>query len=116
MELNIHTQIFEKNYFQLSMKTLWRTSGVSNIQRKKQYTWHSNTKPVIFCRVDYFLISENIINYTNKTQIKPGYNTDHSLISMELDFVKIDRGPGVFKMNNSVLLESEYQRQIRQNI
>ena len=37
-----------------------------------------------------------IRNFTNNTQIKLGYNTYHSLISMELDFVKLDRGPGVF--------------------
>jgi len=36
---------------------------------------------------------------------------------MEYDFVKLDRGTGVFfKINKSVLLENEYQRQIRQNI
>ena len=87
-----------------SLKDIWRIQH----PEKQQYTWHSNTKPVIFCRLDYFLLSENITNYIIKTQIKPGYNSDHSLVSIEIDFVKLDRGPGVFKMNNSVLLENEY--------
>ena len=43
-------------------------------------------------------------------------SSDHSLVSIEIYFVKLDRGPGVFKMNNMVLLEHEYQNQIRQDI
>ena len=95
-----------------SLKDIWRIQH----PEKQQYTWQSNTKLVIFSRLDYFLLSENITNYIIKTQIKPGYNSDHSLVSIEIDFVKLDRGPGVFKMNNSVLLEHEYQNQIRQDI
>ena len=32
---------------------------------------------------------------------------------ISLDFIKLDRGPGVFKLNNSILLDSEYQDKIK---
>ena len=47
----------------------------------RKYSWHSNHKPPIFCRLDYFLISSNLINSTKHSSIKPGYKTDHSLIT-----------------------------------
>ena len=28
----------------------------------KQFTWHSHQKPPVLCRLDYFLISDNLLN------------------------------------------------------
>ena len=33
---------------------------------KRHFTWHSNNRPPIFSRLDYFLISNNIVNNTKK--------------------------------------------------
>ena len=82
----------------------------------QKFTWHSNTKPVIYSRLDYFLITDNIINSINKSEIKVGYNTDHSIITLNMDFIKIDKGPGFFKINNSILLQNEYQLIIKNSI
>ena len=81
-----------------------------------KYTWHSNTRPVIFSRLDYFLITDNLANFIKKSEIKSGYNTDHSIITLDIDFIKIDKGRGVFKINNSILLQIEYQNIIRNSI
>ena len=81
-----------------------------------KYTWHSNTRPVIFSRLDYFLITDNLVNFINKSEINIGYNTDHSIVSINVDFIKIDKGPGFFKINNSILLQDEYKRIIKNNI
>ena len=103
------------------LNTIINTNSLIDIWRVQhpntnKYTWHSNTKPVIFSRLDYFLISNNLVNFVNKTDIKSGYNTDHSIITLNVDFVKIDKGPGVFKINNSVLLQNEYQNIIKNSI
>lgn len=82
----------------------------------KLYTWHSNQKPPIFCRLDYFLISSNISNKVSKCNITTGIKSDHSLIYLNLDLTNRDRGPSYFKLNNSVILEDDYQRQIRNSI
>ena len=83
---------------------------------KRHFTWHSNNRPPIFSRLDYFLISNNIVNNTTKTHIKTSYRTDHSLITLSLNFDKIERGPGYFKLNNSLLLDKEYQNIIKTSI
>ena len=83
---------------------------------KKQYTWHSSKKPHISSRLDYFLVSSCLNNNTNKSNIKAGYRTDHSTISLSIDFTNTKKGPGTFKLNNSLLLENEYQTLIRNSI
>ena len=81
-----------------------------------KFTWHSNTKPIIFCRLDYFLISENLVNAIKSAKIKAGYKSDHSIIDISFDFIKVLKGPGYFKLNNSLLLDSNYQNNIKNNI
>ena len=108
---NIRTKllsIIEEN----NLTDIWRTQH----QDKQQFTWHSSTRPVIFSRLDYFLLSDNLINFVKNSNIKPGYKTDHSLINVELNFDLIERGKGIFKLNNSILLETEYQTKIKQGI
>ena len=56
---------------------IWRAQHPN----KQQFTWHSNTRPIIFSRLDYLLISETLVNFINNSAIKAGYNTDHSLIN-----------------------------------
>ena len=54
----------------------------------RQYTWHSSSKPVIFSRLDYFLVSNSFLNQISKCKIQPGFMSDHSLISLELNLKK----------------------------
>jgi len=35
---------------------------------------------------------------------------------MNLNFIKNDKGPGYFKLNNSLLLDTEYQNKIKASI
>ena len=83
---------------------------------KKQYTWHSNSKPPIFCRLDFFLISNHMVNFTSSCSIKSGYKSDHSIVTLTLSFNKSIRGPGYFKLNNSLLLQTDYQHIIKHSI
>ena len=82
----------------------------------KKYSWHSSHKPPIFCRLDYFLISNNLINSTKHSNMKTGYKTDHSLVSLLIDFHKVPRGPGYFKFNNSLLIDNAYKDIVRRSI
>ena len=82
----------------------------------RQYTWHSSSKPIIFSRLDYFLISDSFVNQVNNCKINPGFMSDHSIISMVLTLNNIERGKGYFKINNSLILQMEYQNKIRKSI
>ena len=46
--------------------------------------------------------------YIRNATIKPGYRTDHSLVVMMMQLKEVERGPGIWKMNESVLQDSEY--------
>jgi len=97
------------------------TNELSDIWRikhpdKNQFTWHSNCKLHIFCRLDFFLISNNLCNLISKCNIKPGYKTDHSLVQLNIDNLLLGKGRGYFKVNNSILLDVEYQNKIKQSI
>ena len=83
---------------------------------KKQYTWFSSSKPPICCRLDYFLISTNLCNVIKSCNIYPGYKTDHNIVKIEINNNTEKKGAGYFKMNNSIILDEEYQKLIRKAI
>ena len=82
----------------------------------KQFTWHSHHKPPIFCRLDYFLISENLRNSVVSCKHNIGYKSDHSKVSLNIDLINLTRGPGYFKLNNSLLLDKDYQETVKKSI
>ena len=109
------------NKYKSKLKTIIKDQNLIDIWRqhhptKRQYTWHSNTKPTIFCRLDYFLISNDLVNCITSTQIKNGFKTDHSIVNITIDLFKKPKGVGYFKLNNSLLLENDYQELIRKTI
>ena len=79
----------------------------------RQYTWHSSHKPPILCRLDYFLFSKNISNSVITCEHKTSYKSDHSIVTLSIDTNTCERGPGYFKLNNSLILDTEYQQKIK---
>ena len=75
-------------------------------------------------RLDYFLISKNLVNncdMTFKTKIiisnKVGRRlTDHKLIEISLKIYNQKKGPGYWKLNNTLLSEEEYLEKIKNAI
>ncbi len=81
----------------------WRIQN-PNIRR---YTWrqHGSSKQ---SRLDFFLTSSELHSNITSCDIKPGYRTDHSLVEIQFDFSKIERGNGYWKFNNSLLCDKDY--------
>ena len=73
----------------------------------------SSSKPYIFSRLDYFLVSNSIVNSVCDCTIIPGFKSDHSIVTMNIHLTSEQRGPGYFKINNSLLLQDNYQEKIR---
>ena len=48
----------------------------------------------------------------NDTSIRPGYQTDHSIPTIELNFHESQRGPGYWKFNVSLLDDPDYVSQL----
>lgn len=80
-----------------------------------RFTWRQKN-PEIHCRLDYFLINQGLSTYVKNTDIKPGYKTDHSLITVSINLHVNPRGPGYWKLNTSLLSEIEYIERIKSTI
>ena len=59
-------------------------------------------------RLDYFIIANSLSGLVDSVDIYPGYRSDHSLITMSLNFQMFDRGPGFWKCNTSLLFKEAY--------
>ncbi len=86
----------------LELYDVWRDQN----ENQKKYTWVRNKRQM--ARLDYFLITSDWITRTSKTDISPGYRSDHSLITIKCNIGNVDRGRGFLKFNSSLLHEKEY--------
>ena len=73
----------------------------------RRYTWRRK-HPVKQARLDYFIISESLLDITDSCKINPGYRSDHSIIEINLVINHFHRGPGIWKFNCELLKSPEY--------
>ena len=72
--------------------------------------------PFIFCRLDYWLISDNLHDLVSIVDILASIKTDHSSIVLELEDIQEGyRGPGFWKLNTSLLTRLDYVDMITRN-
>ena len=67
-------------------------------------------------RLDYFFISETLLDIYANSEIKCSYRSDHSPINLKLNISKHKRGRGNWKLNNSLLLDLELKNKIEKEI
>lgn len=68
-----------------------------------------NADSSIGSRLDKFLISTNLIDFTDKCDISPCCMSDHYFVNLCLNFKDLfPRGPGVWKFNNSLLNDDSF--------
>ncbi len=83
-------------------------NSIENVQNKfspntRSFTWSRN-HPLIFCRLDYWLISDRLNDLVKQVDIQASIKTNHSSIILELEDIKeTPRGPGFWKLNTSLL-------------
>jgi len=78
----------------------------------KTYTWRSNHKPPIFCRLDFFIVSAKVLGETTKCYIGPGLNSDHSYVSLNIKSNINVRGRGFWKFSKHLLDNENFVRNI----
>ncbi|KAJ8030141.1 hypothetical protein HOLleu_26461 [Holothuria leucospilota] len=71
------------------------------------YSWSSNISN-IRCRLDFFLISRNLLSNVTDCYFQPALLSDHSLTILCLTPSFKPRGRGYWKFNNSLLHDQEY--------
>ena len=89
---------------EFSLHDIWRIKNPNT----RSYTW-SKSSPFIFCRLDYWLISDNLNDSVTQVDVVASIKTDHSSIILELENIKESRkGPGFWKLNTSLLDRPDY--------
>ena len=69
-----------------------------------------------FARLDYFLISNSLLPFVQKVDILPTCYSDHNPILIEIDFSRFKRGRGFWKLNNSLLYDTDYVNLVKNAI
>ena len=92
-------------------------TGLWRIQHsdRKRFTWRSN-KPCRASRLDYFLISEDILSLNPKSDILNAYKSDHNMICLNITKSSQKRGKGLWKFNNALLENQDFSDMIRSEI
>ena len=71
----------------------------------------------MFCRLDHWLISNNLSDFVELNEIILAERTDHDAISLELGKLENElKGPGNWKMECSLLHDEEYEEDIARMI
>lgn len=86
---------------------------ISDVWRRKnpnlrRFTWRRH-HPQVKSRLDYWLVSNNLYDCIDKTDIEPSIKSDHSAISLTLKgSLENARGRGYWKLNNTFLQEEAF--------
>lgn len=85
---------------------VWRVAHPN----KTQFTWRGKSHgKTATSRIDYFLISDELIQNLKSSNIFPSIKTDHSLIQFSINLPNtVKRGRGFWKFNCSLLTDKEY--------
>lgn len=95
----------------LNLVDPWTTLNPDTVR----YTWRRQN-PFQQARLDFFLISSELLNITESSEINPGYRTDHSMVVISLKQEIITPGKGSWKFNNSLLQDPDYLALVRKCI
>ena len=102
------TEILNKYIEDTLCTDIWRERNPD----EKRYTYCRMNPKFIGSRLDFVLIDASINAWVPLIEIKPGFKSDHSAVICEINPFEIVRGRGLWKMNNQVLFEIEYIREI----
>ncbi len=95
--------------YMLNLQQLMDEYGLIDIWRQLNpdstcFTFHTSGTPLIFSRLDFWLVSSYLSPFVNTCEIKPSIKTDHSIISLRLQgSLWQKRGPGFWKFNSNLL-------------
>ena len=96
-------QVFLNYVCENDLVDIWRERNPD----KLEYTWSRNN-PLKRGRLDKLFVNIDLISSVTEAVIEPGYRTDHSLVVMKMRVKEVEKGSGIWKMNDSVLQDSEY--------
>ena len=94
------------------------TDAWRSLNKDKQcFTWRTKSFR-IQCRLDFFLVSQELIQSTKKCEIVYAPESDHSAVSLvfQSNHLNQKRGPGFWKFNTALLKDEAYVTALKINI
>ena len=67
-------------------------------------------------RIDHIIIADVLLNNTTACDILPGILSNHSLVWVEISIAATPRGKGYWKLNNNLLANINFVKQLKQCI
>lgn len=61
-----------------------------------------------FSRLDMFFVSSGFINHVSKSVMQTGFESDHSFVIFDINFLTEKRGAGYWKFNSAFLYEKSF--------
>ena len=101
-------ELVKKKCLELNLHDVWR---IMNGDRR-QFSWRKSN-PVKCARIDYFLVSNSVLNKSLSCDILPAYRSDHSRVSLRLSLSYQSRGKGLWKFNCSLLKDLSYHKLVK---
>ena len=98
----------------LDLYDVWREEHPDLLK----YTWKRklNNRNIQMGRLDFFLVSNLLTKYICKEKILPGYRSDHSLITISVQFDAPIKTKTFWKFNNSYLKDPKYVQEVKETI
>ena len=96
----------------LELSDSWRL----NNEKAKKYTWFCTKISKKMARLDFYLVSPDLLPKIVKTDMAHGYPTDHSIIYLTVDTKVCQRGKGFWKFNVSLLYDPVYVKLVKEEI
>ena len=78
-------------------------------------TWKKRN-PCKQARLDYFLISESLMQYVKNAVIDSSYRSDHCIVILAFNLSNFKHGKSFWKHNNSLLIDPVYLKPINKKI
>ena len=90
---------------------VWRTLNPNEFR----FTW-KHSKPLVMSRLDYFLVSQPLMNRIVESNILPNSISNHAFIDIQISLHEAIKGRRFWKINNSFLNKKKYLDEINKII
>jgi exonuclease III len=96
---------------EVDLVDVWRELNPETLR----YTWRRNN-PTQQARLDFFLVSDSLLTHVKDAEILIGYRSDHSAISVKLEFQKEAKNNNFWKFNSALLRDKQYVDEVHKVI
>ena len=91
-----------------NLMDIWRVRHPTT----RQYTWERMNPTRSASRLDFFLVDCCVNTWVEDCYIKSCIHTDHKMVVLSIYKPEVQRGPGVWKMNNTLLSDHDCMLEI----